>query len=326
MRYGFLIEIFCKTFAYAGVLAGLWLLTHPVIWPILNQRIKSIKNHSRLRRLQVSESFAQQKKKFYLYRHLELLLGAAWPWYRQSTAFYFVLITIALFLASSTVYFKITSRWYLAAGLGVPTSLLPYLSLVLVLLWKRSETSYELVPAINILLGKYRVNARNIYYALLDTIKEMEQYATLQKSLIKLASAIQNHRSREDLENAVELFVFQIGTSWAKQLGIIILNAQWEGKDVELSLSNIVRDMGKAREIMEQDRSNNQDTIQIGYFVPLIAFPASLVLLSKVSTPARYIYYQFKTPRGLTSFIVTVMVCLVGLVVSLLLKKPRNDI
>lgn len=265
-------------------------------------------------------------KRLYLFQHFDLLLGSTWPWYNQSSTIYFIILSLVLFTVSTLLYFRTTSFWYLSAVFGLLTSSIPYIILFFVLFRKRSETSYELVPAVNLLLGKYRVNSKDIYRSLIDTIREMDQHKTLQKSLIKLASAIQSHRTREDLERAVEVFVYQIGTSWAQQLGVLLLNAQWESKDIELSLSNIVKDMGKVLEIMEQQKSSNQDTIQMGYFIPIIVFPASLFFLAKATTSGRYLYFQFKTTVGFTSFIITFVLCLVGLIVSLLLNKPRNEI
>ncbi|MHB9093936.1 MAG: hypothetical protein ACYC21_04635 [Eubacteriales bacterium] len=326
MKYGFFFEIIYKTLAYASLLAGIWIVIWPVLSPLVNQQIRGYKVYTRLRKLQLTANASQYRKKFFIFRHLELLLGSTWPWFSETTVFYFVLLSVVLLSVSTAIYTRFTGGFLLAVVFGGLTCVIPYLSLLLVLCWKRSETSYELIPATSILLGKYRVNSRDIYYSLVDTIREMDQYKTLQRSFIKLASAIQSHRNKEDLENAVDVFVYQIGTSWARQIGIQIMTAQWENKEIERSLSNIVKDMGKAQEIMEQQKSSNQDTIQMGYFVPLIAFPASLFFLSKVVTSGRYFYYQFKTTVGFTSFVITFLLCLAGFTVSLLLRKPKNEI
>ncbi|MDT3697884.1 MAG: hypothetical protein RO469_00535 [Thermincola sp.] len=326
MKFGLVIEIIIKTFGYAGLFIGLWLFVRPSLLPILKRKVRNYKNRLRLRKLQIRETAATYKSSRPFYRHLDMLLAATWPWYSEFSAVYYLIITTVLFAVSSTVYLKITGGWVLALTAGLTTSLVPYGILSVILHWKRNETSYELVPVTSILLGKYRVNSRNIYFSILDTIKETGQYGTLQKALIKLASAIQSHKNKEDLENAIEMFVFQIDTSWAKQIGIQIFSAQWENKNIETALSNIVRDMGKTQEIMEQQKSNNQDTIQMGYFIPLIVFPLSLFFLSRVITTGRYFYYQFKTTAGFTSFIITLILCLLGFAVSLALRKPKNEI
>lgn len=326
MKYGIIMEVIVKSIAYTSLLIGLWLAIQPLLHPFINQRIRYYRTYSRMRRLRISEKAYRYRKRFFVYRHLDLLLGSTWPWYSETTVFYFTVISMVAFTVASVVFGRFAGSLIIAGFFGVIIAFMPYLLLLLRLYWKRSETSYELVPATNILLGKYRVNTRNIYYAILDTVKEMDQYRTLQRSMIKLASAIQSHRSREDLENALDIFIFQIGTSWARQIGVQIFTAHWENKDIERSLSNIVKDMGKAQEIMEQQKSTNQDTIQMGYFVPLIAFPASLYFLAKVITSGRYFYYQFKTSAGFTSFAVTFFLCLSGFVVSLLLRKPKNEI
>lgn len=326
MKLGPVIEVMIKTIGYAGLFIGLWLAVKPSLTPILNRKVRSYKNNLRLRKLQITATAANNKTSPPFYRHLDLMLATTWPWYSEFSVVYYLIITTVLFAVCSTVYLRFTGSWALAIIAGLFTSLVPYCILMVILHWKRNETSYELVPATSILLGKYRVNSRNIYYSLLETIKEIDQYSSLQKAMIKLASAIQSHRNKEDLEIAIEMFVFQIDTSWAKQLGIQIFSAQWENKNIEVSLSNIVRDMGKTQEIMEQQKSVNQDTIQMGYFVPIVIFPLSLFLLSRVVTSGRYFYYQFKTTTGFTSFIITFILCLLGFAVSLALRKPKNEI
>lgn len=326
MKFGLVIEIIIKTFGYAGLFIGLWLFVRPSLLPILRRKVRNYKNRLRLRKLQIRETAATYKSSRTFYRHLDMVLAATWPWYSEFSAVYYLIMTTVLFAVSSTVYLRFTGGWVLALIAGLITSLVPYVILTVILHWKRNETSYELVPVTSILLGKYRVNSRNIYFSILDTIKETGQYGTLQKGLIKLASSIQSHKNKEDLENAIEMFVFQIDTSWAKQIGIQIFSAQWENKNIETALSNIVRDMGKTQEIMEQQKSNNQDTIQMGYFIPLIIFPLSLFFLSRVITTGRYFYYQFKTTAGFTSFIITLILCLLGFAVSLALRKPKNEI
>lgn len=327
MRTGVIVEIVIKTAAYTCFLSGVWFAIGPMLLPYINRRIRSYKNYTRLRRLQLTTAAVDRyHRKFYLYRHLDLLLGSTWPWYSENTVSYFVLTIAVIFSVSTVIFQRYTAGWPVAVIFGVLTGMIPYITLLFSLYRKRSETSYELVPATSILLGKYRVNSKNLYYSLMDTVRDMEQYKTLQKSFIKLVSAIQSHRTKEDLEKAIDLFVYQIGTSWAQQLGVQILSAQWENKDIERSLSNVVKDMGKAQEIMEQQKSSDQDTVQMGLFVPLMAFPASLLLMSKVINSGRYFYYQFRTGAGFTSFVATFLICCGGFVVSLLLRKPKNEI
>lgn len=326
MKYSLLIEVLFKTISYTGLFIGLWLLTRPNLVPLINKQVRKYKNYARLRKLQLKENAKEYRKKFIFYRHLDMLLGSTWPWYSDSSVVYYLIFSCVLFSVSSVIYSRVINFSIFSILLGLITALVPYFAMLLGLSWKRSETSYELVPAVSILLGKYRVNSKDLYVSIIDTISEMNQQKMLQKSLIKLASTIQSHRTKGDLEKAVDLFVYQIGTSWAKQLGVLILNAQWEGKDIEHSLSNIVKDMGKAQEILEQQKSTNQDTIQMGLFIPIVVFPASLFFLSKILTSGNFFFFQFKTNAGLTSFIITLILCLTGFVTSLLLRKPKNEI
>lgn len=326
MKYVALLEILYKTVGYMAFVIGLCFLTKSHLDPWIKNQFRKYKRYARLRKLQVRESINDYHRRVLVYRHLQLLLGSVWPWFTEASVIHFIILTSLLFSLSTVVYIKILVSVPLSLLLGLITAAIPYFFLLLGLTWKRSDTSYELVPAVSTLLGKYRVNAKDLYSSIVDTIKEMDNYKSLQKSFFKLASTLQNQRNKEDLEKAIELFVFQIGTSWAKQLGVLLLSAQWEGKDIERSLSNIVKDMGKAQEIIEQQKSSNQDTIQMGFFVPIIIFPASLYFLSRVLTSGKFFYFQFQTRAGGTSFMVTLILCLVSFIVSLLLRKPKNEI
>ncbi|MDA8213567.1 MAG: hypothetical protein M0021_17095 [Clostridia bacterium] len=317
------MEIIYKSIIYSAFLLGFSRLVLPYLLPVINEQIKNYRHYARLRRLKVKE-ITEGRRRYPLYRHLELLFQSTFPWFNDSTVVSFIVITLALAAVSCSLLVRFTSKPWFSVLLGILIGLIPYLLLRMRLYLIRSDTSYELVPTTSLFLAKYRANSRDVYHALLDLIKELDS-GSLKLAFIKLTNAIQSHRSKEELERSVELFVFQIQNTWAKQLGILFINAIWEGMIIEKSLINIVQDMTRVQQILQEERSNNNDAILLGFF-PLIAFPLTWLFVEKLSGFGKAFHYQFNTPTGLISFAVTALACVLSLITALLLRKPKNDL
>lgn len=318
-----LTEIIIKSVIYMTFFMGVWLLVKPYVKHPVFHIARGIRNGSK------SLAFKSGKLAIYLensnfYRHLDLLLQSTWKFYTENSVVGFLILSTVLFVSTFAVYFRLTHSWVVALISGTFTSSLPYLVLRLVLQFVRTKTSYELGPTVGLLLANYRVCNKNIYFAILKTIKTLES-TTLKKSFIVLANHVQNHKNHNDIENAIELFVFKIQTSWAKQLGILLLTALIEGREIERSLSNIVNDMKEGQKILEQEKSNSHETILLGY-LPLLAFPMTIWFMTAMSGQFNILQHQFKNPQGLASFTLTLILCISGFLVALFLRKPKNDL
>lgn len=320
---GIAIEILYKSIIYSILLLGFYRLVLPCLLPVVKEQVKNYRHYQRIKKLKVKENL-EARRRYPVYRHLELLLQSTFPLFNENTVISFALLTLTIASVSCLLLIKATSKPLVAMLLGTLIALLPYLFLRMRLYLIRSHTSYELIPTTSLLLAKYRSNSRDVYHALMDLIKELNS-GGLKIAFIKLTNAIQSHRNQEELERSVELFVFQIQNTWARQLGILFINAIMEGMNIEKSLINIVQDMTKVQQIIQEERSNNNDAILLGFF-PLIALPLTWLFVEKLSGFGKAFYYQFNTPTGLLSFTVTTLACVVSLITALLLRKPNNNL
>lgn len=316
-------EFIVKLAVYTMFLSGLWLLVKPYLKTPVIYLLKGARNNSGLKFLK-SGFLPQVLADSRIYHHCSLLLQSTWKYYSKASVANFFILSIGLLLSSLAIYYRLTHSWLVTAIASIFTFLLPYASLRIVLQFMRTNTSYQLGPAVGMLLAGYRVSSKNIYFAILHTINKLED-TSLKSAFLVLANHIQSHKNRNDIEHAVELFVFKIQTSWAKQLGILLLNALVDGCEIERSLSNIVNDMKEGQKIIEQEKSNAHETILLGYF-PLIALPLTILFMTKLSGQFNILFYQFKTPQGLTSFIITSIFCLSGFLLALFFRKPKNDL
>lgn len=317
------IEFFFKLLIYGLFFSGIYVLVQPYLLPTVEDLIMSYKTRARLRNLKNKQYFVNQRDS-YFYKHINMLVQSTWRFYSDRSTINFIILTLILFLSSISIFIKYTSSLFISGSAAVVTALIPYTIMRLYLHILRSKTSYELIPATTILLGNYRVCNKDLYFAITETIKKLDDI-TLKKAFIVLARSIQKHKNTKDIEKAIELFVFKIQTAWAKQLGILFLNALVEGKSIEGSLSNLVDDMKEGQNVIEEEKSNSQETILLGFF-PVIAFPFTLFIMVSMSNRFNIIYYQFSTTSGLSGFILVTALCILSAVISILLRKPKNDI
>lgn len=322
MIINFALELIIKLLVYSLFFLGVWLLCKPYLYPVNKSIILFFDKWQK--RYQNIDSSINKGVIYSFYHHIDMLLQATWRWYKPNAPVYFFILSLSIFLSTFSIFSDLTKSWLLTISCSILSSLLPYSVLKSILQINRSNTSHQLVPAVTLLLASYRICSKDIYYALLRTIKKLDNL-TIKKSLITLAKKIQSHKNHSEVERAVELFVFKIQTSWAKQLGVIILNAVVDGRDIEQSLSNIVNDMREGQQIIEEEKSQSHDTVLLGYF-PLLAFPLTIFFLHLVSGQFNVLYYQFKTTQGLTSFIVTTMICITGFILASVFRKPKNDL
>ncbi len=323
-----IIEVIIKLLIYLLFFTGVYIIARPH----LHDLVRAYRHRVLVRRLRDNSSTAatavsnavRPAERSALYRHLDMLLQSTWKYYTPRSPGNFVILTASLFLAGFSAYARYTGRVLPGLVFALLTALIPYTCLWLYLQIIRSQTSYQLVPAVSQLLGSYRVCSNNIYFAVVETIRLLEDNH-LKRAFIALANRIQNRKTDRDIEEAVELFVFRIQTSWAKQLGVLLLNALVDGRDIERGLSNIVSDMKDGQNIIEEERSQSQETIYLG-FLPLFLFPGSILFMQLMGGKFRLLKYQFSTSAGLTGFLVTLFLCLAAFVTALVLRKPKNDI
>lgn len=317
-----IIEVTVKLLIYVLFFTGVYI----IVRPNLHDLVRTYRHRARIKRLREAGAVSTDRpvERSALYRHIDMLLQSTWKYYTERTPANFIILTVSLFLSGFSVYARYAGRVLFSLACAVFTALIPYICLWLYLQIIRSQTSYQLVPAVSQLLGSYRVCSCNIYFAVIETIRKLDDNY-LKKAFIALANKIQNRKNDRDIEDAVELFVFRIQTSWAKQLGVLLLDALVDGRNIEQSLSNIVADMKDGQNIIEEERSNSQETIYLG-FLPLFLFPGSILFMQAMGGQFRLLTYQFATSAGLTSFLVALFLCFAAFVTALVLRKPKNDI
>lgn len=243
----------------------------------------------------------------------------------------FVLRTVLFFVGAYVIFgfythvfdnftiYNLFNKWLITVSLM--SASLPYALMRIKLHRIRVRNSYDLVPAVNLLVLKYNNHQNNLYYAVLDITKELR--GDIQLAFMGLIPVLQGSSSMT-IEKAIELFYFRIHTNWSIQLGILIQKSETQGDDIEQGLNWLVTDMSEVTKIKEEVKHENRETVQLGYF-PLILLPAA-VFLNKYPSQGKSWYYTFQHPAGLKVFIFTALFCVVCALTAFVISRPANEV
>lgn len=291
------------------------------VWRLLKIYVRKIfystRDIVRMPSVHTRYSREENSKKNRLRSHLELMLESTSN--KKTVVEMFYLKAALIFIVVAIVIFSLTADIQISILVALFSSGVPYMMLWVKLNRIRAKSSYELLPATNKLLQKYRSNNFNLYYALKETVSELE--GPIQSAFSSILHAIQHRRNVED---SIQVFHYQIKTTWSLQLGIVITEGITENKNIDDALGRITRDMTRTSIVMEKEKSENRDAIQLGYF-PVFALPITIFLNQKISN-GRAFHYHFHDTEGLKVLILSSTICLFSFLVALILAKPRNDI
>lgn len=224
-----------------------------------------------------------------------------------------------LFERSDFQYSNLFDKWLIIISLMA--SSLPYCFMRMRLHRVRVQNSYDLVQASNTLILKYSEYRGNLYYAVFETTKGLQ--GDILNAFVGLLPALQGSANSK-IEDAIELFIFRIKTTWAIQLGILIHKSEEQGDNIEQGLRWLVTDMSEVAKITEEIKSENRETIQLAY-LPAFLFPA-VIYLNQYPSLGKSWHYYFKTTPGIRMVVFTLLFTLICALVAYIIQKPRNEV
>ncbi|GGG18789.1 hypothetical protein [Paenibacillus abyssi] len=245
----------------------------------------------------------------------------------------FFVMTVGAFLGTFVVYgfwtglfdrdtFMIShlvDRWAVTISLMAAT--VPYFLMRMKLHRVRIKNSYDLVPAVNTLLLKYSEYRGNLYYAVFETTKGLN--GDILNAFVGLLPSLQG-AANSNIEEAIELFIFRIKTTWSIQLGILIHKSEEQGDNIDQGLRWLIADMSEVAKITEELKSENRETMQLAY-MPAILLPA-VIYLNQFPSMGKSWHYYFQTPLGIRMIVFTLLFTLLCALIAYMIQKPRNEV
>lgn len=184
----------------------------------------------------------------------------------------------------------------------------------------RVDKADALYDAVELFQLKYRSENKNIYFALKSLVQSLQ--TDIKFSFGHILNGIQT-RNDKYVQNAIEMFIFDINKSWAKQIAILI-NRALDGQDIDLSLARVLSDMSEVNKELYLLYNNSADARYLGY-APLIIMPIVLYFNQKESGGESW-RLLFEYNSGKLIFLACLVICVINLLVALFLRKPNHDV
>lgn len=310
---------------YSGVILSIIYILKQFLEAPIRERVSQWNYRYRLRKIRYGTSSIRVYQ-HPLLKHLQLTLRTT---NRQGKAgenelLPFLIVTILLFLSTFVMVLLPLKDVVLALVLALLVAVIPYMFLHLRLVKLRYLLGEEFLNIVHKLQQNYNSNHFDMYHALVETQKSIEQRA-LRKVMLQLISDLQISKNEEELRMSIQTFVFTAGSSWSKRLGNIILKGYMNNENVLNTLMTLSRQMEDTEEMLEEEKSNTMDAVVNG----MLTFPvfiASLLLGYYVSGPQDWFTLQFGNEWTVTLLIICIIGVVFSLFISKILKRPKNDL
>jgi hypothetical protein len=257
-------------------------------------------------------------------KHLNLLIKTTREDRNEYDIQVFIIMSIMLGAFSGIFVLFTFGDLLISAIFGILFSLIPYLFLRLRLNKYRFLMSNEFLQIVQKLTQNYNALQYDMYRALSETQKDI-QNPTLRKVLVKLVSDLQVSRNETELRESVQVFTYTAGTNWSKRLGSIILKSYLFNENVLNALMVLTKQMEDTEEMLEEEKSETMDSVYNGYLT-LPVFLASLILGYYSSGVQDWVELQFGNHWTVLLFSLCILGVTFSLIISIFLKRPKNDL
>ncbi|WP_163537295.1 hypothetical protein [Gracilibacillus sp. YIM 98692] len=236
----------------------------------------------------------------------------------------FLVLSGFLFIVPFSSILLMYHDLFFALFAGSLLGLIPYMILHIRLRKLRFVVGESFLNLIQDLHQQYSANQHNILYALQETQKYIREKA-LKQVIMNLLYDLQTARNEKELREAIQIFVYAAGTNWANRLGNIILKAYLNNEDVLRGLLNLSKQMEDTEEMLEEEKSHALDAVLNGYLT-LPVWVGGLLLGYYMSGPQSWWELQFGHEWSLTAFILSSIGVIFSIMISMILKRPKNDL
>lgn len=204
----------------------------------------------------------------------------------------------------------------------------PYALLFVRLRTIRIDGSYEGESLVTALTNFYKENYYNMREAV-DLVASSKGIGPFSRAnLFRLSLALKSYRTEDELDKAIQTFVFGYNTEWAIMLGMNIKIAVYDGSNVSVSLDDVVEELKTVREMIEQNKRFNSESLSmIRYLlVPLYLLTVFFSINYFGFTLQKFIKYQFVDPLGIKFFVMTAVSIIFCFIFLIMIKKPKYDL
>jgi hypothetical protein len=298
------------------IIVGLWLIYTDYILYFL----KVIKPKKTFREIKEEPSSN-------LYKHIKRLMLIVYGKDNDKKVSSFYLISVLLFFLTFLIVIQRTSiiRSFIFAGF---ISFVPYIFLRLQLKQIRIEGSYEADIFVNEFLNQYKLNNKNIYDAIDETIDKIKNAPIMKRQMFIMALKLKEYRNVEELEEIIKDFVYAINTEWIVLLANNIYISITDNINITIGLEDIQKEIKQAITDKEREKRINLESVTIVKFITPGLYIISMIVAKSVFNISfkQFFEYQINTPTGFNYFMIIVIMSILNSSILILLKKQKFDI
>ncbi len=299
------------------------------LWCIFGSSIKTLfREEHQYRRLQKTVSAKKNKEQILMIAHIKRVMSTVRSRDAKASEVYVFLITsAAIFIFSFLISTKIFT---LPFGLSIAliSSLFPYMYLRGKLRSIQIDSSYDADAIVTSISNEYKQHSYNMIRAVENTAARFNAEGYSRRVLYRLSLALENYRDEEELDLALNQFVYSYDTEWAMLLRANIKMAIHKGIDVSSGLEDILKKLQDIREQIEVSKRYNTDTFTMIRFllVPLYFLSVFFAINTYGFTFKKFLEYQFVNVIGLRMAILTFLGIMISFIALMMIRKPRYDI
>lgn len=241
--------------------------------------------------------------------------------------FAFKCISVGLFVLFFIATIKALT-FLMSFTIAVGFGLLPYILLKWKLSKGRNDASKEAENLLQALLQSYRINNCNMPLSLQYMLSE-NTYGKLRHTrglLMKLLLNYGRAQSDYEIKESCEEFWYSIGTNWASTLANNFYRALADKAPVLLSLEDLNSELMTARNLKEEQRRMNYESIVLICFTPVTYLVLLLFANNMGVTPKNFIEMQFSSPQTIFLFLGIVLFMVIGILLNYIIRNQKFDI
>jgi len=211
--------------------------------------------------------------------------------------------------------------------IGLLICAMPYLLLRLKVEIIRRKSSYEGEKLISEFLCQYRMADSNIYKTIEQVILVSEDTKITGKLLFKLLIELRNTGNPKLIKEATDRFSYAINTNWSRMLANCIRISSLDGTDVTLALEDILIQLREARQLFEERRRRNSESVRMVVFLAPVIFISTIVISVKyIGIPfTKVMKNQFYTEQGFLMILLILFLFLLNLALIEIITNQRFD-
>ena len=299
------------------------------LWYIFGNAIKSMfREEQQYRKLEKTVNAKKPQQKSYIVTHIQKLLAAVHKGdTKEANAYAFMAVTIVIFIFSISIAVKIFSL-IISFTIAVIAAAFPYLLLRIRLRNMQIDSSYDADKLVTNIMNEYKQHNYNMIKAVENSVLCFATGSSSRRILYKLALALKDYRDEQELDRALEQFVYSYNTEWALLLRANIKMAVQRGIDVSSGLEDILKKLKDISEQLETSKRYNNEAVTMIRFLLLPLYLGSIYMAVKTFgfTIKKFLEYQFVNAVGLRMGIITFLLIMISFAALKLVCKPKYDI